>query len=104
MRLFDMATLKNNANIAAQIIDSLSDNVYVSIDLDVFDPSIMSAVATPEPDGMLWADTLKLLKAVTGEKHIVGFDLMELCPPEGPASCAYTAAKLAYKLMGYALL
>jgi len=104
MRLFDTTTLKNNSTIAAQIIDSLSDNIYISIDLDVFDPSIMSAVATPEPDGMLWADTLKLLKAVTGEKHIVGFDLMELCPGEGPASCAYTAAKLAYKLMGYVLL
>jgi len=85
-----------------QIIASLPDNVYISIDLDVFDPSIMSAVGTPEPGGLQWHEVLNLLKLVALHKHVIGFDLMELCPKEGPASCAFLAAKLAYKLIGYA--
>jgi len=85
-----------------QIVASLPDNVYISIDLDVFDPSIMSAVGTPEPGGLQWHEVLNLLKLVALHKHVIGFDLMELCPKEGPASCAFLAAKLAYKLIGYA--
>jgi agmatinase len=81
----------------------LSDNVYISVDLDVFDPSIMSAVGTPEPGGMQWHEILNLLRTVTLSKRIIGFDLVELCPKEGPASCAFLAAKLAYKLIGYAI-
>ena len=86
------------------IVEHLSSNVYVSVDLDVFDPSLMAAVGTPEPGGMGWWEVLRLLRAVGERRRIVGFDLMELAPPEGPESCAYTAAKLAYKLMGYATL
>lgn len=86
-----------------QIVSSLSDDVYISIDLDVFDPSIMPAVGFPEPGGMQWHEVLALLKSVAQRKHIVGFDLVELCPIQGPASCAFLAAKLAYKLIGYAL-
>jgi agmatinase len=85
------------------IIASLSDNVYVSIDLDVFDPSVMPAVGTPEPGGMQWHEVVNLLRAVTLHKNVVGFDLVELCPKEGTASCAFVAAKLAYKLIGYAV-
>ena len=85
-----------------QIVDSLPENVYITIDLDVFDPSIMSAVGTPEPDGLLWDEVLNIIKPVAEQKHIVGFDLMELCPMEGPDACAFLAAKLAYKLIGYA--
>ena len=83
------------------IIASLSDEVYITIDLDVLDPSIMSAVGTPEPGGIGWYELLGLLRKVTQAKHIVGFDLVELCPGEGPISCAFLAAKLAYKLIGY---
>jgi agmatinase len=85
-----------------QVLYSLSPQVYVSIDLDVFDPSIMSAVGTPEPGGLSWQQVLELLRAVARNKKIVGFDLTELCPREGPNSCAFLAAKLAYKLIGYA--
>ncbi|OGO59880.1 MAG: agmatinase [Chloroflexi bacterium RBG_19FT_COMBO_47_15] len=81
----------------------LSDNVYVSIDLDVFDPSIVPAVGTPEPGGMQWHEVLNLLRTVTLHRRIIGFDVVELCPKEGPASCAFLAAKLAYKLIGYAV-
>jgi len=84
-----------------EIIESLTDNVYITIDLDVFDPSIMAAVGTPEPGGMLWHDVLNLLGAVSRRRNVVGFDLVELCPDQGPASCSFLAAKLAYKLIGY---
>lgn len=81
---------------------NLSPNVYISFDLDALDPSIMSAVGTPEPGGILWRQALFLLRAVAARRRIVGFDIVELAPDEGPAACALTAAKLAYKLIGYA--
>jgi len=84
-----------------QIIASLSNEVYITIDLDVLDPSIMAAVGTPEPGGLGWYEVLGLLREVTRSKRIVGFDLVELCPSEGPLACAFLAAKLAYKLIGY---
>jgi len=84
-----------------QIIDSLSDNVYVTIDLDVFDPSIMSAVGTPEPGGLLWHEVTSLLAAVAQSKSVIGFDIVELCPSQGPDACAFLAAKLAYTFIGY---
>jgi agmatinase len=86
----------------AGIIANLTDNVYISVDLDVFDPSIMAAVGTPEPGGMGWWEVLAILRGVAEQRNIVGFDVMELAPAEGPDACAYTAAKLAYKLMAYA--
>jgi len=87
---------------ATRVVSTLSPQVYISIDLDVLDPSIMSAVGTPEPGGLSWQQVLELLRAVASSKQIVGFDLVELCPREGPSSCAFLAAKLAYKLVGYA--
>ncbi|MBI2165332.1 MAG: agmatinase [Chloroflexi bacterium] len=82
----------------------LSSRVYISVDLDVLDPSVMPAVGTPEPGGMGWWDLLFLLRGVAERKRVVGFDVTELCPREGPSSCAYVAAKLVYKMMGYATL
>lgn len=86
-----------------KIVCALSSEVYITIDLDVLDPSIMSAVGTPEPGGMGWYEVLRMLRYVAQKRRIVGFDLVELCPNEGPLSCAFLAAKLAYKLIGYAL-
>jgi len=86
-----------------QIAAALSENVYITIDVDVFDPSIMPAVGTPEPGGMQWQEVLGILRFIALHKHIVGFDLMEFCPQEGPASCAFLLAKLVYKLIGYSI-
>ncbi|TET38633.1 MAG: agmatinase [Dehalococcoidia bacterium] len=86
-----------------EMVSALSEEVYVTIDLDVLDPSIMSAVSTPEPGGMGWYEILRVLRQVAQQRHVVGFDLVELCPKEGPSSCAFLAAKLAYKLIGYVL-
>jgi agmatinase len=85
-----------------EIVAGLTDNVYVSVDLDAFDPSFMAAVGTPEPGGMGWWEALRILRAVGERRRIVGFDVMELAPAEGPEACAYAAAKLVYKLIGYA--
>jgi agmatinase len=101
IRLFSATSSSASAS-PEEITASLRDNVYVSIDLDVFDPSIMPAVGTPEPGGMQWHEVLHLLRTVALHKNVIGFDLVELCPKEGPASCAFLAAKLAYKLIGYA--
>jgi agmatinase len=96
------AEASNSPDFAARVVSQLSSQVYVTIDLDVLDPSIMSAVGTPEPGGLSWQQVLELLRAVSQHRRIVGFDVMELCPREGPTSCAYLAAKLVYKLIGYA--
>lgn len=87
----------------AAVIDNLSDNVYITIDLDHFDPAEMSAVGTPEPGGMHWDEVSDLLVAVTRARRVVGFDVTELSPSLGPRSCAQLAAKLTYRLIGLAL-
>lgn len=88
-------------DLAPRVLANLPPQVYITIDLDVFDPSIMSAVGTPEPGGLSWHQVLGLLRAVAEERQIVGFDIVELCPQEGPTSCTFLAAKLVYKLIGY---
>jgi len=101
LKPFYMSDLTSNTASLDQIVDSLSEDVYVTIDVDVLDPSIMPAVGTPEPDGMSWRQVLDIVESVALHKHIVGLDLMEFCPGEGPSSCAFLLAKLAYKLIGY---
>ena len=83
------------------VLDSLSDTVYVSVDLDVLDPALMPAVGTPEPGGMAWQQLVSLLGKVAESRRIVGFDVCELAPAYGPPACSYTAAKLVYKLVAY---
>ncbi|MFH1787116.1 MAG: agmatinase [archaeon] len=82
-------------------IESLSNDVYVTIDLDAFDPSIMPAVGTPEPGGLGWYQTLDFLEKVFKKKNVVGFDIVELCPIPGIIFPDFTAAKLVYKLIGF---
>jgi agmatinase len=90
-------------NAPREIIDRLSPNVYITIDLDSFDPAQMSAVGTPEPGGLFWDEVVELLAFVAAQRRIVGFDVTELAPDEGPRSCAQMAAKLTYRLIGLAL-
>ena len=88
--------------VASRVLGSLSRHVYVSVDLDVLDPSAMAAVGNPEPGGMSWHEVIGLLKSVAEHREIVGFDVTELSPGEGPGASAFTAAKLTCKLIGYA--
>lgn len=88
---------------AEEIVGTLSPDLYISVDLDVFNPSFMAAVGTPVPGGMGWHQVLRLLRRVASARRIVGFDVVELSPREGPAACAFAAAALVYKLIGYSV-
>ena len=82
-------------------IDQMTENVFITFDLDAFDPSIMPSTGTPEPGGLLWYETLDFLKQVFEEKNVVGFDIVELCPDEKEKSSDFLAAKLYYKMLSY---
>jgi len=83
-----------------KVVRLLTDCVYVTIDLDVFDPGIMPSTGTPEPGGLDWYQVMKLLFAVSKSKRIVGFDVVELCPSAIKAP-DFLAAKLVYTLLSY---
>jgi len=86
-----------------RVLAALPDEVYVTVDLDVFDPSIMAATGTPEPGGLDWYRALEVLRAVAREKRVVGFDVVELSPMPGNVAPDFLAAKLVYRMLGYAL-
>jgi agmatinase len=86
-----------------EVVAALGDEVYVTIDVDAFDPSLVPGTGTPEPGGLGWYDVIELLAAVTARKRVVGGDVVELSPlVEGHVS-PVVAAKLVYKLIGLAL-
>lgn len=82
-------------------IELMTDNVYITIDLDGFDPSICPATGTPEPGGLMWYESLEFFRKVFEQKNVVGFDIVELCPNEIEKSSDFLAAKLYYKLLTY---
>ncbi len=82
-------------------IAQLTDDVFLTFDIDAFDPSIMPATGTPEPGGLQWYQTLRFLKKAAGNKRIVGFDIVELAPQKGMHHAEFLAALLVYKLIGY---
>jgi agmatinase len=84
-----------------KISKNIKGDVFVTIDLDVFDPSIMASTGTPEPGGLYWRDVLRLLKSVSRTCKIRGFDVVELAPISGDIAPDFMAAKLIYRLMGY---
>jgi len=90
-----------NKNWIEKVLSKLSQNVYVTIDLDVFDPSIMPSTGTPEPGGLLWYDVLGLMRTVFETRNVIGFDIVELCPDERNKAPDFLAAKLIYKLLSY---
>lgn len=82
-------------------IDQMTENVYITLDLDALDPSILPSTGTPEPGGLLWYELLDFLKSVFAEKNVVGFDIVELCPNENNKASDFLAAKLYYKMLTY---
>ena len=77
----------------------LTPHVYVTIDLDAFDPSLIPATGTPEPGGLGWYPVNRLLRRVARTSRVVGFDVVELLPGEGQHASAFTAAKLVYRFL-----
>ena len=84
-----------------KIISTLKDNVYITFDVDYFDPSIMPSTGTPEPNGFYWDETMRLLKKVCAEKNLVGFDVVELAPRKSYTFPDFMTAKLIYKILNY---
>ena len=84
-----------------EAIDLLSPNVYVTIDLDGLDPSLMPAVGTPEPGGLSWQEVTSVLRRLTLRRHVVGADVVELAPIGGMHAPDFVAARLVYKFIAY---
>jgi len=93
--------VRRNPKWMAELIDHLSDDVYITIDADGFDPSIMPAVGTAEPNGLFWEETMQLFQLCAKKKNIVGFDIVECAPMEGSILSEFTLAKVLYRLLGY---
>jgi agmatinase len=85
----------------SRVVESLSDPVYITIDVDGFDPAIMPATGTPEPGGLGWYEALVLLKAVLAARRVVGVDVVELSPIPGMIAPNFLCAKLIYKILSY---
>jgi agmatinase len=99
--VFFARDIYDNRDWIKKAVSKLGGDVYITIDLDVFDPSIMPSTGTPEPGGLGWYDVLAFLRAVCGKKNVVGFDVVELCPDSGNKAPDFLAAKLVYKLLSY---
>ena len=85
----------------AKVLADLSPNVYLTVDLDGFDPAFVPATGTPEPGGLDWFQITSLIRAVAKRKRIVGMDVVELLPQPGDHASDFLAAKLVYKTLGY---
>lgn len=91
----------NSPDSVERICGKLTKDIYITVDLDVLDPSVMPATGTPEPGGVLWKDLIRLICEVSRNGMIRGFDVVELCPIPGLIAPDFTAAKLVYRIMGY---
>jgi agmatinase len=95
MQIYDQSTWMY------ELLNKLTRNVYITIDLDVLNPSIMASTGTPEPGGMNWFDIINILKKISEQVNIVGFDVTELVPNKDNKAPDYLAAKLMYTLLTY---
>ena len=100
-KVFFAHYIRSEKNWLRQVVEKLTDKVYISFDLDALDPSIMPATGTPEPGGLWWHETLELLRLVFKTKDVVGFDIVELTPIESLRHPQFLAAKLYYKMLSY---
>jgi len=97
-RVFLASEIHRRSDWITEVVSMLTENVYITIDLDVFDPSIMPSTGTPEPGGLGWYQVIDLFENVSKKKNVVGFDVVELCPSENMAP-DFLASKLVYKLL-----
>ena len=85
------------------VVEALTDNVYITFDVSAFDPSIIPAVASPEPNGLLWNETMQCFKKIIRKRRIIGFDVVELSPVKELHYADKATAKLISKILNYAL-
>ena len=88
-------------DVVEKVIAQLSDQVYITCDVDIFDPAVIPSTGTPEPGGLFWYEVLDILREVCKQKTVVGVDFVELCPIKGMVAPDFTIAKLVYRIMGY---
>ncbi len=100
-RVFFAHKIRNMPAWVERVADTLTENVYITIDIDVFDPAFVPGTGTPEPGGLNWWQVTGLLRQVCDRRNVVGFDIVEVMPLEGERSSEFLAAKLAYRLLGY---
>jgi len=93
--------MREHADWIDRVVDSLSETVYITIDVDGFDPAIMPATGTPEPGGLSWYEALTLLRRVIEQRTVVGCDIVELTPLAGHVAPNFLCAKLIYKILSY---
>ena len=84
-----------------EILSTLTEQVYLTMDIDVFDPAFVPGTGTPEPGGLDWTDVTGLIRALCAKKQVVGFDVVEVLPLPGSVVSEFLAAKLIYRTMGY---
>jgi agmatinase len=100
-RIFYAHELYNKKELYGKAIDKLTGNVYITIDIDVFDTSIMPSTGTPEPGGPEYFELMHFLRDVAKNRNVVGFDVVELCPSPTNKAPDYVAAKVIYQLLSY---
>jgi len=100
-RIFYSHELFYHKDLYERALDLLTENVYITIDLDVFDPSIMPSTGTPEPGGPQYLELLHFLRNVIERRNVVGFDIVELCPSAANKAPDFIAAKILYQLLSY---
>ncbi|MFV0521169.1 MAG: agmatinase [Mangrovibacterium sp.] len=98
-RIFFRYQIRQNPNWQNEVLKQLTKKVYITIDLDVFDPSIMPSTGTPEPDGLLYYEVLSVIRKVAEHHEIVGLDVVELCPNPASKGSDFLAAKLIYQIL-----
>lgn len=101
MYAFEIRQGKYGNDWQKQVISNLGKNVYITFDVDYFDPSLMPSTGTPEPDGFFWDETMKLLRMLGEQRKVVGFDVVELSPVKGNTFPDFMTAKLIYKMLNY---
>ena len=97
--MFFSHEIRNNPNWMIDVVAQLGENVYLSIDLDGFDPSVIPSTGTPEPGGLTWWQVTDLIKLVNQRCQVVGFDVVELCPNPADKSSDLAASKLVYQIL-----
>jgi len=100
-RIFYSHELYYDKGLYKKALDKLTENVFITIDLDVFDPSIMPSTGTPEPGGPNYTELIHFLRDVIRSRNVVGFDIVELCPSPANKAPDFMAAKIIYQLLSY---
>jgi agmatinase len=100
-RIFWAKDIAGRTDWIDSVADALTDHVYLTLDIDGLDPSLVPTTGTPEPGGLMWYEVLALLRRVAERRTIVGMDLVELCKSPGSNAPSFLSAKLIYKILGY---